>query len=286
MIKRQPEKGVVLINVLVILALTTSVVYAMVSLSDLSIARSQRFSSAGQALALTAAGETSAIVALRRDMAESPDTDHYSEPWARTGQDNIEITGGRFSLEIKDAQALFNLNSLPGTGAFGAQILGQIVETLELPVDVGPRIIARMAQPNPLVRLADLVTEAGLDPADADRLATLATVLPVKTDININTAPDALLAVLTDNPVDALSLQDIRDRKGFVTPADIAGLNMILPPGIGFVSQFFQVTVNVTVDDTAQHRQTLLHRRSGPGGLPEVVVVSRQTPMQAVVPPR
>ena len=282
---RAPDQGVVLINVLVILALTASVVYAMVSLSELSISRSQRFSSAGQALALIAGGEASAVVALRRDMVDAPATDNTAEPWALTGQDEVRIAGGRFALKIEDAQQRFNLNTLPFSGALGAQMLQRIVAALELPPDVGLRIAARLAQTEPLSRMADLVAEAGLTPAEVARLSQLATVLPGRTDLNINTAPEALLGVIADNPVQARSLQGIRSRNGFLTQADITAAKMILPPGIGFVSRFFQVTVNVTVDDTSQRMETLLQRRPGRGGVPEVVVVARQIPLEALTPP-
>jgi hypothetical protein len=47
---------VILINVLVILALCATITFAMIRLSDTAITRSQRFSAAGQGLALIAAG--------------------------------------------------------------------------------------------------------------------------------------------------------------------------------------------------------------------------------------
>ena len=283
---REPEKGVVLINVLVILALTASVVYAMISLSDLAILRSQRFSAAGQALALISGGEASAIVALRRDMAEAPQTDNLREPWALVGQQEVPIEGGSFALQIADAQAKFNLNNLPQSGALGAQTLQRIVALLDLPADVGPRIAARLTQPQPLVRMADLVAEAGLTPDEVTRLAQLATVLPSRTDININTAPDVLLAVITDNPVQARSLQGIRKRQGFLTPKDLAAANVILASGVGFVSRYFEVTVDVTIADTAQSMQSILQRRTGRGGQPEVVAIFRQSPQVAAKPPQ
>ena len=245
---RTTDQGVVLINVLVILALTASVVYAMVSLSKLSITRSQRFSSAGQALALIAAG--------------------------------------RFALKIEDAQGRFNLNSLPGSGALGAQILQRIVVALELPLDVGPRIAARLAQADPLVRMADLVAEAGISADDVARLAELVTVLPGRTGINVNTAPEALLGAIADNPVQARRLAGIRTRNGFLTPADITQAQMILPSGVGFVSRFFWVTTNVTVDGTAQRMETLVQRRPGRGGPANVVAVFRQVPVGAIPPPQ
>ena len=94
---RRRDGGVVLINVLVLLGLAASVVYLMLSLGDLSIARSQRFSEAGQALALIRGGEQSAITALRRDMLEGPGTDHAGESWARIGHDAFRSRAGASS---------------------------------------------------------------------------------------------------------------------------------------------------------------------------------------------
>jgi general secretion pathway protein K len=285
MARRDKDSGVVLINVLVILALTASVVFAMVSLSDLAIQRSQRYSAAGQALALIAAGEASAIVALRRDMTEAPLSDNPTEAWAQSGQQEVEIAGGSFALRIEDAQSRFNLNSLPQSGALGLQILQRIVKSLDLPPDVALRIAARLAQPAPLIRLQDLIAEAGLTPNEVTRLSQLATVLPGRTDINLNTAPAALLGVLADNAVQANRLEGLRKRKGFLTADDLATANVILPLGTGFVSRYFQVTVDVTLGDSAQHMQTLLQRRNGPGGEGQVVAVFRQSPITAAPPP-
>ena len=282
---RKSDQGVVLINVLVILALTASVVYAMISLSELSITRSQRFSAAGQALALIAAGEASAIVALRRDMVDAPAIDHNTESWALAGQETVEIEGGTFALKIEDAQRFLNLNSVASSGVLGLQMLQRIALSLELPPDVAPRIAARLAQPGPLVRMADLVAEAGIDPEDVQRLSSLVTVLPGRTDININTSPEALLAAIADNPVQARRLAGIRERNGFLTPDDVTAAQIILPPGVGFVSRYFQVTTNVTVDGMRQTMETLLQRRTGRGGLPEVVAVFRQIPLGVIAPP-
>jgi len=272
---RDREAGVVLINVLVILALTAAVVHAMVSLSELSIIRSQRFSAAGQAQALISAGEASAITALRRDMVDAGQADHLAEPWAQVGQTPVPIDGGRFALRIEDAQARFNLNSLPGSGALGLQILQRLVASLDLTPDVTARIAARLAQPEPLERLSDLVAEAGLTPQEVVVLADLLTVLPGATPVNINTAPLAVLAALTENPVQARQLDGIRSRQGFLTPADVAGARVILPAGAGYGSRFYWVTVTVEVDQTTQSLRSLLQRRAGGGGRAAVVVIER-----------
>ena len=272
---RDGEAGIVLINVLVILALTASVVFAMVSLSELSITRSQRFSAASQAQALVSAGEASAITALRRDMAGPEQIDHLSEAWALVGQEPMQIQGGRFALRIDDAQAQFNLSSLNGSGVIGLQTLQRLVSALDLAPDVTPRLMARMAQPVPLEHLNDLVLEAGLTTEEVTALSALVTVLPMATSVHLNTAPSAVLAALTNNPVQARQLESARTRQGFLTSADLARAQVILPQGAGFASRLFWVTVTVQVDDVTQSLRSLLLRRTGAGGLPEVVVVAR-----------
>ncbi len=274
---RPPEAGVILINVLVILALMASVVFAMVSLSDISINRSQLYSEAGQGLELIAAGESSAISALRQDLEESPEDDHLLENWAQIQQDEVAIEAGRFRLSIADAQAKLNLNSLSGTGASGMLMLRGVLAILDLPHDIELRIAARLAQKTPLDRLEELETAAGLTAAEIARLSDLVTVLPGRTDININTAADELLAVLANNPVQARNLIGIRNRQGFLTRQDIVGAGMILPPGVGFSSRFFTVSVDVVIGGTQLSQVSLLQRHIDRNGRAMISVVSRKT---------
>jgi general secretion pathway protein K len=264
---RAHDEGVILINVLVILALTSAIVFAMIRLSDVAITRSQRFRDASQGLALVAGGEASVIAVLRRD---DPAVDHLREDWAQAGQKQVAIEGGQFALVVTDAQARFNLNALPTSGALGLQVLERITDALDLPDDVMPRIVARVAQPKPLLKLDDLVDQAGISMAEVAALQGMVTVLPVAADMNINTMPDALLGVVTDNPVQARVLVGIRKRNGFLTPDDMVTAGVILPPGVGYRSGLFRVTTTVTMGDVVQVRTSLLQR--GDDG---VVVIGR-----------
>ncbi len=199
--------------------------------------------------------------------------------WPRLGpranQAETRIDAGTFALTITDAQARFNLNSLPNSGEVGPQILTRIAEGLGLPEAVPPRILARMALANPLRRIEDLVPEAGLEMAEVDALRPLITALPQRTDININTAPDALVSALTANPVQAAGVLSLRNRRGFLTPADLAAAEVVLLPGVGFTSQYFEVVVRVTVGAVSQSQRSLLHRRQGANGAPDVAVIAR-----------
>ena len=282
---RSGDAGVVLINVLVLLALAASVVTMMLSLADLSIARSQRFSEAGQALALIRAGEASAIAALRRDMIEAPEADHRGEAWAAVGQRGIEIAGGTFELEIADAQGRFNLNALVGGGLQPVQTLQAIAAELELAPGTAARIAATINVDGPLRELGDLSRRAGIPAEQVEVMRGLVTVLPGNGDVNVNAAPPELLAILLQNPVQARVLAATRDRAGFLTPQDVEAAGVILPPGVGFASDFFRVRTSVRIGDTPQAMESLLRRRRGPDDSVAVAVVGRRNATAAVPPP-
>ncbi len=274
MTPRDAQGGVILINVLVILALSSTVVFAMLRLSDTAITRSQRFSDAGQATALITGGEVTAIAALRRDMQDAPLADHPGEDWAQIAQDDIAVEGGTFSLAISDAQGRFNLNNLLRGNPEDLQILQAILAELDLPDATGLRILARMVNPNPLSTVDDLL-DAGISQDDLDSLSSLVTALPHPTPININTMPDAMFAVLAGNPVQARLLQGIRARNGQLTQGDLLNAGLILNAQAGVVSSHFAVTTRVTIGDVTIARTSLLHRQDGPDG-GEVIVIARQ----------
>jgi general secretion pathway protein K len=283
-VTRSRDDGVVLINVLVLLVLAASVVTMMLSLADRSIARSQRFGEAGQALALIRAGEQSAIAALRRDMIEAPEVDHRGEAWGTVGQRGVGIAGGTFALEIADAQGRFNFNALVGGGLQAVQTLEAIVAALGLGSETAARIAATINVDGPLRDLGDLTRRAGISAREVEAMRGLVTALPGNGDVNVNAAPPELLAILLQNPVQARVLAATRQRAGFLTPRDVEAAGVILPPGVGFASDLFLVRTSVRIGGTRQAMESLLQRRGTDGG-EEVTVISRRNATAAVSPP-
>ena len=282
--RRGQDDGVILINVLIVLGLAATIVYAMLTLTDFSIARSQRFSEAGQALALVRGGENSAIAALRRDLIDAPDTDHPGEAWSDAAQTEIAVPGGSFELSIEDAQGLYNLNTLVGGGLQALDILNSIAAAIELPPETTARIVATLTLDGPLRRVAELGPRAGLSTDELAALATVATALPGLGEVNLNAAPQPLLEVLLKNPIAARNLVSRRARAGFLTPTDIETAAVLAPPGVGFRSDLFRVRTRVRIGETVQSVESLLLRRTGPAG-PEVVVIDRRNETAAVLPP-
>lgn len=268
------ESGMILVNVLVILALASSVVLVMISFSEMSIRRSQRFSEAAQAEAYAFGGESSAIVALRQDAITGPSTDNLREPWAQLAQRDTAIANGRFNLVITDAQARFNINTLVTGGGVAEGQFKDIVATLGISAMIANRIVSRLRLFGSISNLMNL-REIGIGPIDLQNLSRLVTALPGPTTVNINTADETLIGIMLANRVAAHSLVTRRDRQGLLRPLDVSELRVLLPPGLGFTSDHFLVLTEVTVADTKQKLETLLERRRQ-GRNVDVVAIRRK----------
>ncbi len=255
---RRKDGGIVLVYVLVVLAVASAVVVAMVGQSERAIDRTRQFGDAAQAEALIRAGEASAMAALARDPRG---IDHGEEGWAQVAQQDLAIAGGRFQLRISDAQGLYNLTNLVSGGVLAQDRVRAIVASQRLDPSVAVRLIAAFGTGAPPRDLRDL--QAVLAPEDLAALAGLVTVLPEAGGVNLNAAPAALVAVLLTNPAQAGKLMLRRQGAGFLTAADVAGIGVILPPGIGFVSDFYRVEVTVQVGEALQAMDSLIDRSQG-----------------------
>jgi general secretion pathway protein K len=124
---------------------------------------------------------------------------------------------------------------------------------------------------------------AGLDPAAADRLAAVATALPVPTEINLNAAGREMLTLLLRDPVAVERLLALRERKGFIDRDDLLAENITPPPGTRFASDHFWVRTRASVGGTAQQGAALIQRRKREDGTVETVAVERWR--NAAIPP-
>lgn len=283
---RNPERGVILINVLAVVALTSAVIVAMITVQQEAVARSRDYSDAAQALAGARGGILSAVVALRRDAQETGAIDHAGEPWAALAETDAPIAGGTFSLSIRDAQGRFNINRLERGGALDAGVFRRIAAAAGLSPDMADRIVARIMVGGPIDSLASLVP-IGVPGAGVAALSAYCTALPGATDININAAGEDLLAILLRNPPLAHAMISRRDRQGYLTPEDVTALRGLLPSNVGFTSDNFEVDVTVRIGETAQRLAALIQRRRENGALTVAPArVERRAAAQSPAPPR
>lgn len=267
------EQGMILINILLIVALASGVLLLMLRSDDADFSRSLMFSDAAQAGAIASGGELSAIAALRRDAAVAPDSDNAAEPWAAVAQKDVAIDNGRFQLRISDAQGRFNINNIafgePGTTA----LIATMARTLGLPADSADRITAALRASGPISSLTTLAG-SGLTPDQIRQIAPLVTLLPAPTAINLNSVSEELLGIMLSDKGAAQRLIETRTRQGLLTQDDLTEARVGLPMGAEFTSRFFWVETQVTIGDVTQQRTSLLERRMR-NAIPEVVAIAR-----------
>ena len=274
LIARHRREGMILLNVLLMLAVSSVAVLVMIATQDLEVQRSTRLRDAAQAGAYARAGELSAIVVLRRDALVAAGTDNLSEPWAAVGQQAISVPGGRFALAIQDDQARFNLNHMKGGEAPPIELFQRIGTV----AGVDPATTIRIAT---VVRVAGPLTDLGLlrtAGVPADQLARLepwVTVLPVEAMVNLNTVGEPLLAVITGDPGAARDLIRRRTVAGFLLPVDLAAAGLPSLAGTGFTSDHYRVVTTVTVGDTTQRLTSHIARTRTETGI-DVSVRARQ----------
>ena len=265
------EEGMILITVLLFVALAAGVVALMLSGEDAALTRAQRMRDAATAQAAVRGAEASAIVALRRDAVAAPASDHAGEAWGALAERGARIAGGTFDLAIADAQGRFNINALAGDDIGAGLVAVRLATALGLPPELAIRATAFLRQTGPIADLAPLRL-FGIPPATMAALGGLATALPGRAPVNLNSVGAPLLAILIDNADAAATLIAVRGRQGFLTAEDFQRAGVAVPPGAGFTSDLYWVRTRVTIGDTPQQLTSLLQRRRTQEGVAVVPI--------------
>lgn len=260
MTRADDQNGIILLNVLAVVAIASMAILIMVSVQQAGIVRSIRYAEAAQADAYIAGAEASAVIALREDARISPGTDHAGEAWAQIQDSSVAIGNGTFTVRIMDAQAKYNINNIL-YGASERSVLERLLAALGADDQAGSRIAAYLATAGE-ARSLDELTLAGLDGAQIDLLGPHLTALPGRTNVNINTASPEVLSAIFNSPVTGQIISSVRDRQGFVTQDDIRQARTLMPRGGGLTSDWFIVTAETRQGETTRRRESLLQRRS------------------------
>lgn len=269
--RRADRQGMILLNVLIVVAIAAAAVTVMIVAQDIEVRRSIRLHDAAQAQAYARAGELSAIVALRRDALTAPAIDTLTEPWAQIDQQAIAIPGGEFALSIADEQARFNVNAVAKGDAISSFALVNIGEAAGVPRATITLIAATVSTLGPLRDDGPLRT-LGVDPAELDRLAPYIVFLPNDATLNLNTADPVLLEIILRDPAVVRRVVD-RRRQGGLSPEEVAALGATGLIGAG--SNHFRVETTVRVGDVVRRTSSRIERVSTPLG-PRVSVTTRR----------
>jgi len=265
MTSRPAEGGVVLVNVLVVLAIAGGLLVLLIANQDAAVDRVSRSADASIAEQIALGAEASVIDALRRDMDEAPDVDHLNEPWAqRVVQEAVELPTGTFSVSVADLQAKYDINQLAVLTAGSQDFARRLMIALDQPADLADQI-GRILRAIGGVKQLDDLAAFGIPQAALDAMAPYVTALPIEGTINLNTVTPSLLAVMLQNDAHAQQIVRIREGQGEVTIAALRDAGILRPQNSGFTSDVYAVTVLAEAGRAKSALQTVLVRRDDLG---------------------
>jgi general secretion pathway protein K len=261
------QRGAAVIIAMLVLALAVAAAAAMLERQDLQARALQAQRDYEQARWMLRGGMHWARSILAED-ARAGASDHRRELWA-SGLPPTDVQLGSLAGEIRDEQALFNLNNLMRAGKPDPrqiEALRRLLAAIGLQAELADAIAGAMDASRPLADIGELTGVRGLDAQALGRLQRYATALPRPTPVNVNTAVPEVLAAL----VEGLSLQDaqalarrfavepIRSRDEFQARLR-EGLKLNLED-ISTASQFFVVYGRAKVGGADLRMQALLQR--------------------------
>ncbi len=287
------QQGVALITVLLIVAMATVLAVAMVKSQQNLLRRSGSVFSQDQAYLYTLGAESFAKSVLQddkeKDKNKNTPQDTLNETWAKKIP-AFPVEGGFVQAQIEDLQGKFNLNNLLQEDGqvnmaalamyqrllvsldISAILVSPVIDWLDkdnLPYDsdgaeedwylrLKP---AYRAANHPFVSISELALLRGYTPDIVAKLRPYVCALPKATTININTAPDAVLAALTDNLTLNMAKDMVQNRPkegygsvdNFLQQAIFATLSVEdrqkISPLLGVSSQFFSVLAESEIDN-------------------------------------
>jgi len=306
---RHEQRGLALITAVLVVAIVATVATTLALGEQVWFRQAQNMSNRAQAESLRAGALNYAAILLTRDGKQNK-TDHLGELWAQP-LPPLPVEDGMIAFAVSDAQSRFNLNNLVRNGApskndidmFRRLLTAQNIDPVlsealrdwldpdSIVTPGGAEDIDYLSLPQPyrnanqpLQSVDELRLVKGFSAKDVEKLRPYITALPVPTTVNVNTAPEQVLAALFTN-LPAAALQPVLDSRVSQPFADNAQFIARLPAGTpqppanlyGINTGYFLVTIDIRYGRLLRRTVGLIERA---GGKPATVLSHQLPPLQ------
>ena len=297
-LQHQHQRGAALLIAMIILALIATLASAMVWQQWRAVQVEAAERARVQAAWILSGALDWARLILRED-ARNGGADHLGEPWATplaearlstflaADKSNTDDGPEAFlSGSITDAQSRYNLRNLVDAGLVvpaEQAVLQRLFESITVPSEVAARIATGMnralnesttgtgtgadANPPLLPQSVSQLTWLGVDEATIRLMAPYVVLLPVRTTVNINTAPAQVLAAVIDK-LDlggAERLVEARQRNPFDVlekAQPLLGGSIVLDARrVSVGSSFFELRGRLRLVDRVLEERSLVERQ-------------------------
>jgi len=292
---RHQQQGLALITAVLVVAIVATVATTLALGEQVWFRQAQNMNNRAQAESLRRGALSYATILLARDTNQ---TDHLGEPWAKP-LPPLPVEDGMIAFAVSDAQGRFNLNNLVRAGApsppdiamFRSLLTSQGLDpglsdalldwldqntTVDYPGGAEDIEYLSLPQPyrsanQPLQSVDELRLVKGFTAKAVEKLRPYITALPVPTAVNVNTAPDQVLAALFTNPPAPAVLQSLLDSRVNQPFDSTAKFLEKLPPGTSsppaslydVKTGYFLVTIDIRYGRLQRRTEALIARTSG-----------------------
>jgi len=288
------QRGVALITAVLIVAIVATVAVFVGLHQQIWLRQTQNLMDRAQATAIHQGSLFWASQILAKD-AKNSTTDNLTEDWAKP-LPPLPVEGGVIVASLSDAQARFNLNNLwqnnkPSTeyGAVFQRLLEQLgldpvlKDTLIDWLDGDPQTRPNGAEDieylnsEPPYRAANRSLESveelrlvkGFDAATVDMLRPYVVALPNATTINVNTAPNLLLAALVQG-LSTTTADEIVSERGKTPFKQLTDFEKLLSPDqkpqkgtYDLKSSYFLANIDIQIGRLRHRTEALIQRGAG-----------------------
>ncbi len=287
------QQGLALITAVLVVAMAAVAATAMVVSQQYSVRRTANMLHGEQAEFFAVAAESWARVLLRRDGRDNQ-VDTLEETWAQPLAP-VLIEGGSLQGYIEDEQGRLNLNNLLGPGGVSAdavtqfqrllqvleldeELVNALLDWLDADVDVrfprGAEDDTYLGKEPPyrtanrrMADISELRLVEGFSAEVIEKLAPYVAALPEVTELNVNTAPAAVLATLAEGVslreaeslVEERAEEPFEDLEVFKAHTAFAGREL-LGVGLALRTHYFRLHGMVQVGRGQIWLSSLLHR--------------------------
>jgi general secretion pathway protein K len=287
------QRGAALLTAMIIVTLVTTLAAAMVWQQWRAVQVETAERARAQAAWILSGALDFAKLILREDLKARPNYTALTEPWATPlaesrlstflAVDKANADDGPeafLSGNITDAQARYNLTNLitadKNVDRLERETLERLCQTVGIETGIATRIATGLleasvgtsaAAPLKPANVAQL-TWLGVDAASVQALTPYVVVLPVITNINVNTASSEVLSAVIKgmDPATAEHLVQLRQRTPFKTLKEFTDQIPTLVPIAGKAdvrSSYFEVRGRLRLVDRVLVERSLLERKQG-----------------------
>lgn len=294
------QRGAAIITALLIVVVVAGIAASLIAQQSQSLTRTERANARARAAWLAAPVLDYARDSIRQSFKPGKSV-NLAQAWAQ-GIGALPVEGGTATGRVIDHGGLFNLNNLVKDGKPSAPDIDAFRRLLvNLKLDPGladaaadwidsddetslpggqenalyfAGANAKRAANRQLVHPSELARTKGFDEGVMNRIAPLVTALPARTAVNVNTAPEAVLAALipeldADTRTALVRARQSQPFEAITGERSLTSRFKSIPASaaerLGVTSDFLLVQLGVEVEGAQVARSALLKRRVNGG---------------------